>query len=76
MCLLSPVAANNTGLESDLARKSADTMAQASIFNLDAAAIAFYNGATSAIPLRPHPRLSGVFACQKAYSSSRELHDA
>ncbi|CAL5220994.1 g3109 [Coccomyxa viridis] len=38
--------ANNTGLESDLARKSADTMAQASIFNLDAAAIAFYNGAT------------------------------
>ncbi len=50
MCILSAVAANNTGLESDLARKSADTMAQASKFNLDAAAIAFYNGATSELP--------------------------
>lgn len=40
-------AANNTGLESDLARKIADTMSQASKFNLDAAARAFYNGANS-----------------------------
>ena len=47
--MLFPDAANNTGLESDLARKSADTMSQASKFNLDAAAIAFYNGATSAL---------------------------
>ena len=42
-----PAAANNTGLESDLAKKITDTMAQASKFNLDAAAIAFNNGARS-----------------------------
>ena len=40
-------AANKTGLESDLAKKITDTMAQASRFNLDAAARAFYNGASS-----------------------------
>ncbi|CAK0783112.1 hypothetical protein CVIRNUC_006307 [Coccomyxa viridis] len=42
--------ANNTGLESDLAKKITDTMAQASRFNLDAAARAFYNGASKGGP--------------------------
>ena len=61
-CFMLPAAANNTGLESDLAKKSADTMSQASKFNLDAAAIAFYNGATSAHPsLGPSCSLSGSF---------------
>ena len=59
--ILSPAAANNTGLESDLARKSADTLSQASKFNLDAAAIAFYNGATS------------VLIAQALYSAVRNL---